>query len=825
VDVIQDVRYTARLTRKSPGFSLCVVTLLALAIGLNTSIFTLLDALLLRRLPVKKPAELVRLLQVSPRLGPRSDFTYNAYRALFRYASSFTSLFGYNDLDVAVRDAGGAHRVRCQIVTGSFFTALGVNPLYGRVLTPADELYAANSLPVVLSYSYWMGHFGGDPSVVNRGLTVQERPFVIAGVMPESFNGVQLDTSPEIRVPLIAGNQLLHDPDVDSYTKLGYTLVARLRPGVSAERARSEAEAIVNAAIEEQFHDQNEGSYWRLGQFQLQPIANGVSLLRPKFSSALTLLMGGGALLLLMICANIGGLLLARTAARRGEIALRLAIGATGARLARQWITETLLLATCGGVAGLCLAFWATPLVARTLPPLRDFDATPLTLSLNLKPDTRVLVFSFLLCVISALLAGFPGALQVTRTDLHSALKAGRATPRQALRWTLVAFQVALCTVLLAGCGLLISTFRQLRTLDPGFDRDHVVTFSLDPGMLNYTPQQAGGLRSRLLATVRELPGVQSAGIASRGVMRGTGVVATVAPAGKRVPRSEFLNTSLNQVSPEYFETMGMRFLSGRNFRENEPKTKPAPVVVNHAFVRHFFVESNAVGEKFGLGNVVEKAASADYQIIGVVSDAKYRSLREMIPPTIYRLWLVEAEGAEPFILHVRTRNRPDAIIGPVESALRTIDPRLPFFEIHTLAEEVDATLWAERVLAWLSTIFAIAAAVLATMGVYATLAYAIAQGRREIGIRMALGARPVDLARLLAARPMLVASMGVAAGTVAFQAVSSLFRNVLFGVSASDPLAVIGGAAIVLAITLITTLIAVNGAIRVSPASVLREE
>ena len=307
--------------------------------------------------------------------------------------------------------------------------------------------------------------------------------------------------------------------------------------------------------------------------------------------------------------------------------------------------------------------------------------------------------------------------------------------------------------------------------------------------------------------------------------MRGTGLKTTVAPAGESVPRSEFLNTSLNSVTPGYFEAMGMRFLSGRNFSAGEPNTKPAPVVVNGAFVRHFFPGSDGVGEKFASGAVIEKAANADYQIIGVVSDAKYRSLREVIPPTAYRLWLEGAQGAEPFILHVRTRNRPDAIIGPVESALRAIDPRLPFFEIHTLAEEVDGTLWAERVLAWLSTAFAFAAAVLAAMGVYATLAYAIAQSKREIGIRMALGAAPLEVARLLSALPMMVASLGVAAGAAAFYAASPLFRNVLFGVSATDPLAVIGGAALVLLIALLTTMVAVSGAMRVSPALVLREE
>lgn len=823
MDLTQDVRCACRFARRAPGFSISVVLLLALGIGVNSAIFTLLDTLLLRPLPVKEPAELVRLVQVVPNIGPRSYFMFQAYQALVRNAKRLTGVFGYEDLNAAVREGGEAHLVRCQLVTGSFFTALGVKPLYGRALTTGEELQASDPLPVVLSYGYWMRRFGGDPSVINRLLKLQDRPFVIVGVMPESFNGVQLETTPEMWAPVIATNALANDPKQDSYTKLGYTLIARLRPGITMASARAEAEAIVYAPIEAR--DPGGGSYWRAGQFELQSIANGVSLLRPKFSSALLLLMGGGALLLVIVCANIGRLLLARTAARRREIAVRLAVGATRARLARQWLTETLLLAAFGGLAGLCVAILATPLVARALPPLRDFDATPLTLSLNLKPDIRVIAFSFCACLISAILAGLPAALQSTRTDLHSALKAGRTTPRQTLRWNLVLFQVALCTLLLSAAGLMISTFREIRMLDPGFDRDHIVTFSLDPGMLNYTLQQSSSLQSRLLASVRGLPGVESAGIASRGVMRGTGTKVTVAPTGKRVPNSDFMNTSTNVVSPEYFETMGIRVLAGRNFRLHEPKIKPPPAMVNRAFVRHFFPGTDGIGQTFGFGMALGKTAAADYQIIGVVSDAKYRSLREVIPPTMYSLWPGDAKSAWSFILYVRTRNRPASIIRPVETTLHSIDARLPFYEVHTLAEEVDASLWAERVLAWLSAAFAVLAAVLAAMGVYATLAYAITQGKREIGIRVALGAPAFQIARLLSAQPMLIAVLGVAAGIAGFYAVSPLLGNFLFGISAGSPLVVVCGAALVLFITLATSLVAISDAIRLDPAAVLREE
>ena len=321
---------------------------------------------------------------------------------------------------------------------------------------------------------------------------------------------------------------------------MGYALFARLHPGVHLPAARAEDESIFRASIEEQFHGARDGSYWLTGQFQLQSIANGVSLLRPRFSSALLLLMGGGALLLFIVCANIGGLLLARTAARRAEIAIRLAVGATGRHLIRQWLTETLLVALAGGLLGLGAAWVATPLLGRTLPPVRDIDATLLTLSLDLKPDARLVAFSFLLCLASALLAGLPAALQATRHDLHAVLKAAHATARQPLRWMLVALQVALCTLLLSAAGLLVSTFRQLRSLDPGFDRDHVVTFSADTGMLDYTGEQSHSLRSRLMAGVREMPGVVSVAVASHGLMRGTGVKTTYAPAGQKAPPVNF---------------------------------------------------------------------------------------------------------------------------------------------------------------------------------------------------------------------------------------------------------------------------------------------
>jgi predicted permease len=817
--LFQDIRYTLRLSRKSPGFFACVILLLALGIGLNSAIFSLLNALLLRPLPVKEPDRLVRLVQVTPPLGARSYFAYNTYRALAAHARSFSDVFAYHESNAAVRDRIGAHSVRCQIVSGTFFSALGVRPLYGRILLPADELHASDALPAVLSYRYWMQRYAGDPKVIGERLTLQNRVFTVVGVMPRGFHGVQLEAGADVLVPLLAGEGFHSDTDYNSFSKLDYALFARLRPGVSLPAARAEAESIFKAALEEQFHG-NQG-YWAIGQFQLESIANGVSLLRPKFSSALLLLTGGGALLLLIVCANIGGLLLARTAARQGEIAVRLAVGATRRHLVRQWLTETLLMTCAGGLLGLGTAWAATPLLARALPLVRDLDATLLTMSLDLKPDARLIGFSFLLCLASALVAGLPAAVQATRHDLHAALRAARSTPRQPLRWMLVALQVALCTLLLSVAGLLISTFRQLLALDPGFDRDHVVTFSIDPGTLNYTAQQSRGLRSQLEAAVHELPGVASVGIASRGLMRGTGVKTTYALAGQKAAAGEFLNTSLNRISPEYFDSMGIRLVAGRNFKVDELPAKPRQAIVNQAFVRHFFLNGNPIGKTFGQGG--NWVSQGSHEIIGVVSDAKYRSLREAMQPTAYESW-APADN-DSFILHVRTRNDPKAIIEPVRRALRSIDPRLPFDEIHTLAEEVDASLWAERMLAWLSAAFSAIAAIMAALGVFGALAYAIAQSKREIGIRIALGASSAEVVRMLSAKPLKFAGLGVFAGILAYVAVAPAFAGVLYGVSATNPLPAACAAAAVLLTALAASLGAALKALRVNPAAVLREE
>lgn len=824
VNLQMDLRVALRRIRAAPGVPALVVLLLALGIALNSSIFALVNALILRPLPVSNPSALYLFSQEIQNLGSRSEQPYAVLRALQNRARSFSQVAGYAEYDTVCRTPAGPVRVRAHIVTGNFFETLGTLPLYGRVLTARDEQDAAGTLPVVLSYPFWHGHFGADASIIGRGISINGHVFTVVGVLREHDNGIHVETTPEFRVPLRATSALATDPDYSSATKLDFVSFGRLRPGASLAAARNEAFGLLDATMVEETRKTGERPYWRERPFRLEPLETGISVLRPKLKSGLLLLMGGVAALLLIICANAGGLLLAGSYARRGEMAVRLALGATGGRIAAQLWTENLLLAIASGALGVALSLTATPLLGRALPPLRDLTASTLTVALDLRPSSKVLGVSLLCCLAAVLVTAVPSILQSAGLDLHGALRSARTTHRQRLRWALVVAQAALCTILLGGAGLLTSTLENLRSVRPGFDAARIVTFTLDPSMVGYDEQRSSILRRHLLEEVRRLPGVESAAFASRGLMRGTGLKTTVSPAGRRAPRSEFLNTSLNSISEDYFETMGLRLVAGRDYRPTDRMDQvPAPAVVNQAFARRFFPGEPAVGKLFGMG--VDVVTKPERVIIGVVSDAKYRSLREPVPPILYGFAPVSLKIGSSLLLHVRTRGRPDGLIEPVRRALARLEPGLPLFDIHTMSDEVDDSLWPERVLSWLSSCFGVSAMALVLMGLYATLAFAVAQARREVGIRMALGARAADILRILAVRPLQLVAVGVATGAGSFFALTPLFRNVLYGVPAENLRTFAGAIVMVLSTASVATWGAVRVALQTSPASVLREE
>lgn len=816
-----DLRYALRLLRKSPGFAAAAIGLLALGIGAATVIFSAFNAVLLKPLSVPHPEELVRMVQKTPQLGTRSMFAPQVYKAFRDYAGSLSGVFGDLDWGAVMSDPGPAEEIQVDIVTPEFFSTLGARALIGRTLTPDDEKDRPGMPPAVLSYGFWQRRFHSDPRVIERTLTIHGNRFAIVGVLPEDFNGITTDTAPDVRIPRhyfawISGGAK------DRPVNTGLEIAGRLKPGVTLAQAQAECRALWRSVTEKLYGGWSARTAMDIQRelnrpLLLDPLEHGVSILRDRFGLALKLLIGCVALLLLMVCSNVAGLLLARSAARRKEIAIRLAIGATRARLLRLSFAESALLAVAGSIGGWLLAWLATPLLLGALPPMRDFSTSRLRLSLYMAPDWRVVLACAAVVLATTVLCGLAPAFAASRTSLDSILRGARSRSGFAGRRVLVVAQAALCTLLLAGAALLVRTFDQLSNLNPGFDRDHIVTFTVDPGLNGYTDQQAKTVRLALMDRVRSLPGVVSVAASSMPILRGSGMKTTVEPEGQTPPPGEFLNTSTNSISPEYFQTMGIPMVEGRALTETDRNAKPTRVVVNEAFALRFFPTVDPLGKRFGFPGDCPELCK---EIVGVSADAKYRSLREPIPPTFYTL-----DVSSSFVLYVRTRMRPASIEQPVRRTLAALDPALPFLEIHTLAEELDASAAPERLTAGLASVFGLMAALLAAFGIYGLLAFAVEQRRHEIGIRMALGARPSSIGTMIGGQAMLLAAAGAVLGIAAAIPAARWIRTLLFNVAPADALSFSAAAAFVLLVSVAAAVLPAARAARVEPASALREE
>lgn len=821
---MSDIRLAMRMLAKSPAFTLVAVALLAVGIGGAALIFSAFDAILWRPLPVRHPEELVRVVQRIPRIGTSSSFHYSFYQALRERSRTFVAVFGEAPIDVVMNRPAPAEQIRVHMATPEFFEVLGVPALLGRTLTSDDAKSNSGTPPAVLSYGFWRRRFNGESAAVGQTLLLRGHPFVIVGVMPSGFNGTSVDTAPDVRVPFRTFQVLSAEPDGFNVETATLDLGGRLKSGAVRAQAQAETLTIWRAAIE----PYSKGEAFSRGVFdqvqtglELDPLDRGISILRERYAGALTLLLAGVGLLLLMVCASVTGLLLMRVAGRRQELAVRLALGATKRRLVRQIVTESFLLTTLGAAGGVLLAFALTGSMVHVLPPLRDVAARRLALAVDFGPDWRILLFCFGISALTALILGVALALSVSRTRMDSALRRVRSSGGWRGRQAVLVFQMALCTLLVSGAGLLIRTFEQLHSLDAGFDRDHVVTFTADPSLSGYTGSQEQALLAALSERVREIPGVADVALASRGVMRGRGIGMTVALAGHSPSTTDFLSTNLNVVSPDYFSTMGMRVVAGRGFtRFDDPGAKPRHVIVNQAFVRRFCSNVDPLGQRFGAG-LPQRVVTPMFEIIGVVSDAKYRSMREPMMPTVYQF----SSEFDAFVLHVRTRGRPELIIQPVRQALTTLAPAVPFVEINTLAEEVDASTAGERLTAALASLFAAIAVLLTAVGLYGLLAYAVEQRRREIGIRMALGAQTVDIGVLVGRQVLAMVVGGIAIGLVAAMASAQWMRSLLYGVTPLDPQSLAAAAVFVALVAAVAIAIPLARATHTEPAAALRQE
>jgi predicted permease len=809
-------------TRSNRAANLTIVLLLSFGLGAAALLSAALDRFLLHPLDVPHPETLVRVIERHPPVINSEWFSFSLYDAM-RSMRTLREVAVNGNFDAAVSLRNGAHQdvrsIWAQMVSGDYFSSLGATAVVGRTLGPTDEHASPTGVPVVLSDRFWTRAFANSPNLLGSTLTIQGKPFVIVGIMPRGFFGTRIDESPDVWLPLSAqpllSSKSLTDPDTDRH----FAILARLQSGVTRAQAQQEFAGVYRTIhLREDPHDKG-------AQAALVPIAENTFALRDGFRHALTLLLWGLAALLLMMCANVGGLLLARTARRERDTAVRIALGASRTRLLAGAMFESIALGLAGGCGGIALAFAGAPLFVRLLP--LGHNSFPISLA----PNLTIALVSLCLALLLSILFGALPAWLASRAMPQHALRRGTSTSRSStLSRSLLVVQTALTLVLLVETGLMLRTFSALRHTDPGFDVDHVVTFTLVPEIAG--PNMISGtklppdLSEDLVQRVQQLPGVRGASLSGAAPMQRIGMKTTVALPGRPFTTSAFLNTSLNTISSNFFETMAMPLLSGRALTVADSNTKspaPVPVVINQAFARTFFPGQDPLGRTFGNGSPGD-IAKADKIVVGVVGDSKYRSLREPLLPIYYPpMQLRTYEGTE--FLYVRAQGPPESIIAAVRNTLAQLDPDLPFSQIETMQEQVSESLWQERLLAVLAGIFSVVSILMAATGLYGLLTYDASQRTREFGIRIAVGAQRGSIASLLLRDLVRIVLPGAVIGMLLCMLLSRLVASALYGVRPSDPISFSAALLAVCAIAAVASLLPVWHTLRIDPAIVLRDE
>lgn len=821
---VHDLRMAIRSMSRHWIFAVAVVLLLALGASVAIVMLSFAEAVLFRSLAVPRPAELVRVVQNLPRVGIMSSLPEAYYENLRAQTGAFAFVFGETgEFDpFAVTSPLPAERVSVRGVTPDFFRGLGVQPREGRLFNDSDSTLSSQYAPALLSYRLWQRRFamaGGSPAL-GRDITVNDHHFTIVGIMPENFRGLATDTTPDIWIPLSAFKSLVkHDQP------LRLQLAARLRSGLSLKQAQVECQAVWQSTMTDYYRNiegQSEKDAAELvGRVvHLESLARGVSVLRNTFRTVLETILVASMFLLLAVCLTVGGLLTIRAFSRRLEFAVRYSLGASRLGLLRQLWIEGLLFAGAGGALGVVVAVMCLPLTERLLPVLRDRSGALVSLTLALTVDRPVVLIAGGGVLLASVVFVALTATAVSHANLDVGLRSVRRTTGIKMRSIIVVLQVAVCTLLLLMAGVFVGTLMQLRDVHAGFDKNLVATFTGDSSLMPVNLDAP--LLPLLLDRVRALPGVTSASIASVAVMRGRGVAWTVAPAGEIITPAHLLATAGNTVTVDYVETMGMRVVQGRSFtvsdRDAPRQDDAVPALVNQAFATRFFPRGNPLGKYFG--PPADGLGSSRYAIIGVVSDAKYRSLREPVPPTFFALgW-----PSGTFVLNVRTSSASHMILEPVQKVLSSINPSLSFREVHTLDAEVAASMASERLMAVVVSTFAICATIAAVAGMYGLMAYLAALRRREVAIRMALGATGVHIVQLMTREMLLVVLTGIVIGLAAARALASVLQPMLFNTSPTSPVTALVTATVVLVATLVATAGPIGRVAKLPLAQVLRE-
>ena len=824
----RDIRHTARALRKAPGFTAVVVLTLALGIGANTAIFSLMDQVLLRSLPVWEPSRLVLLDGPGAFQGRTMNaqtFSYPMYTDFRDRTQVFSGLLARYPSRMTLAWHGQSENVDGDLVSGNYFDVLGVRAAIGRVFNAADDRTPGAHPIVVISYGYWQRRFGGDPAILNQSVTVNGHPMTIVGVTAPGFSGVSVGTSTDVMVPLMMKPQMTPTwNDLDNRRSRWVTVIGRLAPGVSLEQASSQMNVIYRQINEQEIKEIKNASpsfrqRFTTKHLDLLPGGRGLSDLRAQFSTPLTVLMAMVGVVLLIASANVANLMLARTAARRKEIVLRLALGAGHARIIRQQLVESGLLAFGGAALGLVLAWWTGSALLAALP------GDPVTRTLSPAPDARVLLFTLGLALFTALLFGLAPSVQAARSGVNATLKEEGGSVagggRQArVRRGLVILQVAMSMLLLAGAGLFARSLYNLTAVNPGFQVERLLTFSLDPTLSGYSQDRATALFLQLQEELGAVPGVKLASMSEIGMLSGNDWRMTIRVDGYQPKEDENMNPSVDGVAPRFFATMGIPLVAGREFSDSDAAGAPRVAIINETMARYYYGDTSPIGRRIGFGR--DKAT--DIEIVGVVSDVRSQQLRDQAPRFIYIPYRQD-DSVTGLTFFVRAAGDPAAAAVGIRQAVRRLDANLPIADMKTMDVQVAESLFVERMVAILSVAFGALATLLAAVGLYGVMAYAVARRTREIGIRMALGAERGRVLRMVLREVVMMAVAGVGAGLLAAVYVTRKVQAQLFGLSPSDPLTLGTTVVFLLAVALFAGFGPARRATTIDPNVALRTE
>ncbi len=817
----QDVRYAFRSLRGSPVFALVAVSSLGLGIGANTAIFSFVNALLLKHLPVPEPTRLVQLGEYEGGREINSAFSLPFLSDLDKRSSVFNGILGRFPVRVNLTIGGLAEPLNGEVVTGNYYRTLQVRPALGRLITEEDINAAAGNPVCVISYSTWQDRFGADRGIMGRKLLLNAHPYTVVGVTEKGFYGPQLQSRIDLQLPVsrmgdFMGGFFSSGPGGSMWKSAGFNWLqplARLKPDVTAARAQAMVDPLARS-IRVEFAPSDQQPKAANTSFRLTDGSQGANY-DSTYSKPVTVLMAVVALVLLIACANLANLLLARANARAKECAVRLSLGASRWRLVRQFMVETLVISCCGGVLGLTLAFW----IIRTLLIYLNAGRTGGD-GLHASVDPIAICFSILLSLLTAVLFGLVPAWQSTKPDILPELKGapGRAGMNSSgiqIRRLLIIFEIALSMVMLFSAGLLTQTLSRLKTIDLGFNPGRVVTLKVDPAMNGHSPAQADQIFDEILSRLRVQPGIAAASLAVVPPLQGGMIALPVAVPGHTAKSSD-LQTNFNMVSPDYFRTLNQRLLSGRDFSDGDKGKGPKVAIVNQMFAAQYMPGIHPVGRHFNVGG-------GDTEIVGLVKNARYQTLREQMWPLVY-LPAKQTESSG-YTLLVRTRLKPSGAVANIERTIRSVDPHLPIYDVGELQEQINQGISAERVLSFLSTLFSALATLLCSMGLYGLMAYAVTRRTREIGIRFAVGAQKRDVATLFLRESAILVGAGVLVGVPIAVGSTRVLKSILYGVAPGDPLTLAFAVTIFLFAGLLASVLPVVRAARIEPLRALRYE